>query len=207
MFGFGSGYEFCEPASDALARADRGGARSAGGDSLRQRAGADQPSFSGVVYRAEDRAGAHRAGTADAERTCGKFSRKVARRMLERQLVQEFVRGASEDRGLEEGVQRRTAAQQPGVFDAAGVRPPRAGAPVAYGSLRTCSRPTAGGRNCAVRRFECRMISCAEPGGRSEVAAPRRGVGKILLQGYRLPIKTDVAVQHGRFVVSVGAVI
>src|SRR5207245_9455522 len=105
------------------------------------------------------------------ERTCGKFSRKVARRMLERQLVQEFVRGASEDRGLEEGVQRRTAAQQPGVFDAAGVRPPRAGAPVAYGSLRTCSWPTAGGRDRAVRRFECRMISCAEPGGRSTATA------------------------------------
>ena len=45
----------------------------AAGDSLRQRAGADEPAFSGVVHRAEDRVGAHSTGTSDAERTRGKF--------------------------------------------------------------------------------------------------------------------------------------
>ena len=73
LLGAGSGYQFCQPAGDARAGANRGGARRAASDSLRQRAGADQPSFSGVVRGAEDRAAAYRAGTTDAERAGGKF--------------------------------------------------------------------------------------------------------------------------------------
>ena len=100
MSGAGSGHQLCQPASDAGVGGDRGGTRSAAGDSLRQRAGADEPAFSGVVHRAEDRVGAHPTGTADAERTRGKFSRAVARGVLERELVRESVRGAGEDRGV-----------------------------------------------------------------------------------------------------------
>ena len=42
------------------------------------RAGVYQPSFSGVVHREADRAGAHSAGQAAAERVRGKFQREVA---------------------------------------------------------------------------------------------------------------------------------
>jgi hypothetical protein len=35
------------------------------------------------------------------------------------------------------------------------------------GQIRAATRPTAGRRSYAVRRFECRMIPCAELGGRS----------------------------------------
>jgi hypothetical protein len=114
---------------------------------------------------AEDRAGAHRAGAADAERTCGEFSREAAGRVPERQLVRKFVGRAAEDRRVEGRVQRGEAAQQPGVCGAARVCPTNCGAPVAYGSLRAAIRPTAGGRSYAARRFRCRMIPCAEPGG------------------------------------------
>ncbi len=65
------------------------------GDPLRQRAGADQPAFSGVVRGTADRVGAHSAGQADAERACGELSRTAAGRVLERELVSEPVRCAS----------------------------------------------------------------------------------------------------------------
>src|SRR6266481_1250045 len=40
---------------------------------LRQRAGADEPAFSGLVHREEDRAHTHSTGASDAKRTRGKF--------------------------------------------------------------------------------------------------------------------------------------
>ena len=60
--------------------AERG---TAAGDPLRQRAGADQPAFSGVVRGAADRVGAHSAGQADAERARGKLSRTAAGRVFD----------------------------------------------------------------------------------------------------------------------------
>ncbi len=141
----------------------------AGGEKTRprKRPRANLTALSGVVPGKEDRAGAHRAGAADAERARGEFPREVARRMLERELVREFVRGARQDRSLEEGVQRRAPAQQFGVSSAEGVRAPSCGSAVAYGSLRAATRSTAAWRSYTVRQFECRMIPCAEPGGRS----------------------------------------
>src|SRR5262249_47918239 len=68
VFGFGSGYEFCQPESDASIGCGRGGARAAHGDPLRQRAGTDEAAFSGVVCGAADRVAAHSTGEADAER-------------------------------------------------------------------------------------------------------------------------------------------
>ena len=47
---------------------DRGRARAAVGDPLRQRTGTDESAFSGVVRGTTDRADAHSAGKADAER-------------------------------------------------------------------------------------------------------------------------------------------
>src|SRR5229473_5049818 len=87
--------------------------------------------------------------------------------MPERELVREFVRGAGEDRGLEEGVQRGAAAQQFGLFGAARVCAASCGAPVAYGSLRAATRRTRRGKSHEFRRFWCRMITCAELGGSS----------------------------------------
>ena len=101
--------------------ANRGGTGSAGSDSLRQRPGTDQSSFSGVVCGAEDRDAAHPAGTADAERARGEFSRQTTGRMFASELVWESVRGAAEDRGVAERVQRGAPAQQLGVSDAGGV--------------------------------------------------------------------------------------
>ena len=43
VFGAGSGYELCQPESDARVGCDRGRARTSVGDPLRQRAGADEP--------------------------------------------------------------------------------------------------------------------------------------------------------------------
>jgi hypothetical protein len=67
VFGVGSGHELCQAESDASAGADRGRTRSTAGDSMRQRAGADEPAFSGVVR-----------GTAD--RVCCTFSLESRRR-------------------------------------------------------------------------------------------------------------------------------
>ena len=82
---------FASRQSDAGAGSNHRRARGAAEDSLRQRARTDQPSFSGVVHRTPDRAGAHSTGAADAERTGGEFSRQIARRMLARELVRKFV--------------------------------------------------------------------------------------------------------------------
>src|ERR1041384_6027732 len=87
--------------------------------------------------------------------------------MLERELVRESVRGAEEDRGVERGVQRRTATQQPGVPNAAGVRASHCSASVAYGSLRAAMRRTERGTSHEFRRFKRRMIPCAKNWGRS----------------------------------------
>src|SRR5439155_7032734 len=87
--------------------------------------------------------------------------------MLERQLVCEFVRGATEDRRVERGVQRRAAAQQSGILDAAGVRTTHCSSAVAYGSLRAAMPRTERDRSHEFRRFWCRMILCAELVGRS----------------------------------------
>ena len=64
----GSGHQLCESASDAGAGDDSVGAGKTAGDSLRQRAGLHQPAFSGEVHQEVDRAGAHPAGEAAAER-------------------------------------------------------------------------------------------------------------------------------------------
>ena len=92
--------------------AERG---TAAGDPLRQRAGTDQPAFSGVVRGTADRVSAHSAGQADAERTSGEFSRTAAGRVFDGELVSEPVRCAAEDRGVEDRVQRRASAQQLGI--------------------------------------------------------------------------------------------
>ena len=94
----------------------------AAGDPLRQRAGTHQPAFSGLVRGAADRVGAHSAGQADAERAGGELPRTAARRVFERELVSEPVRCAAQDRGVAEGVQRGTAAQQFGIPHALQVR-------------------------------------------------------------------------------------
>ena len=54
VFGFGSGHEFRQLESDASTGRDRGRARTAESNSLRQRAGADEPAFSGVVRGTAD---------------------------------------------------------------------------------------------------------------------------------------------------------
>lgn len=67
-----------------------------------------------------DRAGAHSAGQADAERTGGEFSRTAARRMFEPELVSESIRRAAQDRGVASGVQRGASAQQLRIQNTAG---------------------------------------------------------------------------------------
>src|ERR1051326_2919263 len=114
MLGAGSGHQICEPEGDAGAGTDRGGARKTAGDSLRQWARTNFAAFSSVVHRAEDCFAAHSAGAADAERARGKFSREVARRVLECELVRELVGRAAEARRVAGGVQRAAAAQFPG---------------------------------------------------------------------------------------------
>src|ERR1700733_2246959 len=110
-----SRHQLRQPKSDASVGSNHRRARRAAGDPLRQRAGVDEPAFSGVVYRAADRASAYPTGKADAERASRKFQRAVAGRVFELELVSESVRCACEDRGLAEGVQRRTSAQQSGI--------------------------------------------------------------------------------------------
>jgi integrase-like protein len=51
MFGFGSGHQFCQPEGDAGGGSGDRRAGRAAGDSLRQRAGTNEPSLSGVVCR------------------------------------------------------------------------------------------------------------------------------------------------------------
>ena len=115
VFGLGSGYELCQPESDASAGCDCGRAGPTASDPLRQRAGVDEPAFSGVVRGTADRVGAHPARQADAERPHGELSRTVAGRVFDGELVSEPVRCAAEDRSVAEGVQRRTSAQQLGI--------------------------------------------------------------------------------------------
>ena len=101
---------------------DRGRARTALGDPLRQRAGADESAFSGVVRGAADRVSAHSAGEADAERARRELSRTAAGRMFDSELVSEPVRCAAEDRGVEDRVQRGASAQQLGIQNPERVR-------------------------------------------------------------------------------------
>jgi len=54
VFGLGSGHEFRQPESDASTGRDRGRTRTAESNSLRQRARADEPAFSGVVRGTAD---------------------------------------------------------------------------------------------------------------------------------------------------------
>jgi putative transposase len=82
VFGLGSGYEFCQSESDAGIGCDRGRARAAHGDPLRQRAGTDQPAFSGVVCGATDRVDPHSAGKAYAERTGKSFHGRLREECL-----------------------------------------------------------------------------------------------------------------------------
>src|SRR5690349_22030724 len=85
--------------------------------------------------------------------------------MFECELVREFVGCTSEDRSVEEEIQRGAAAQQFGEFAAAGVCATHCGSPVAYGSLRAAMRRTKRGRSHVFREVERRMILCAKPGG------------------------------------------
>src|SRR5690349_13680158 len=85
--------------------------------------------------------------------------------MFECELVREFVGCTSEDRSVEEEIQRGAAAQQFGEFAAAGVCATHCGSPVAYGSLRAAMRRTKRGRSHVFRGVERRMILCANPGG------------------------------------------
>ncbi len=95
--------------------------RTAESNSLRQRAGADEPAFSGVVRGTADRVGTHSARQADAERARREFPRTVARRVFDRELVSELVRCAAENRSLADRLQRRTSAQQFGIQNTEGV--------------------------------------------------------------------------------------
>ncbi len=79
---------------------------------LRQRAGTDQPAFSGVVRGTADRASTYSAGKADAERAGREFSRTAAGRVFVGELVSEPVRCAAEGRSVEDRVQRRASAQR-----------------------------------------------------------------------------------------------
>jgi hypothetical protein len=101
--------------------ANRGGAWIAVGDPLRQRAGVDEPAFSGLVCGTKDRVVTHPAGQADPECARRELSRTVARRVLGSELVSELVRCPAQDRGLAQGVQRGASAQQLGIPDAEGV--------------------------------------------------------------------------------------
>ena len=92
------GHQLCLAPSGAGTKGDHHRARQPRGDPLRQLAGADQPAFSGVGHRAQDRVAAHSARQADAECTAGKFQREAAGGVPERELVSELVRRAAEDR-------------------------------------------------------------------------------------------------------------
>jgi len=59
---------FCQPESDARVGFDRGPARTAFSDPLRQRAGTDESAFPGMVRGTKDRTGAYSARKAHAER-------------------------------------------------------------------------------------------------------------------------------------------
>ena len=102
-----------------------------------------------------------------AERACGKFSRETAGRMLECELVSEFVRRAAEDRRVAEGVQRRAAPQQLGIRNAERVRAANGDSAVAYGSLRAAIRNKPRSKSDEFRRAKRRMIHCAGLGGSS----------------------------------------
>src|ERR1043166_8353349 len=100
--------------------------------------------------------------------------------MLESELVQESVRGAAEDKGLAEGVQPGTAAQQFGVPDTGGVCA-RNGRRTRLWKRRWLRHL---GKRCAFPTFpqprrrrplfqrdlsnwKCRSMTCADLGGRS----------------------------------------
>jgi putative transposase len=88
----GSGHEFRQSESDASTGGDRGRARTAENNSLRQRAGDDEPAFSGVVRGTANRVGAHSTRQANAERAHQDFPRRVAGRVFDAELVSELVR-------------------------------------------------------------------------------------------------------------------
>ena len=81
MFVLGSRHQLRQPQGDASVGSDCGRARVTTRDSLRQRARTNQSALSGVVRGAEDRAAAHPAREADAERAHRKLPRTVAGRM------------------------------------------------------------------------------------------------------------------------------
>ena len=64
----------------------------------------------------------HSAGPTDAERACGKLQRAISRRVLESSLVHDAGGCQSKDRAMEEGIQCRTAAQQPGLSNIGRIR-------------------------------------------------------------------------------------
>src|SRR5437667_3715892 len=97
--------------SDASVGCDRGRARAALGDPLRQWARTHESAFSGVVCGAADRVSAHSTGETDAEGARRKLSREVAGKMLERELISKLVRCAAQDRGVENRIQRKTPTQ------------------------------------------------------------------------------------------------
>jgi hypothetical protein len=113
--GAGSGYKFRQPESDASVGCDHRSTRDSGSDSLRQRAGVHQPALSGLGGGEADRSDPYSAGQADAERADRKFSRTAAGRVFAGELVSKSIRCAAQDRRLEDGVQRETAAQQLGI--------------------------------------------------------------------------------------------
>ena len=99
-------------------------------------------SFSGVVHRAEDRVGAHPAGTADAERARGKFSREAAGRVLDVSWFGNLFEARRKIAAWREEYNEERPHSSLGYSDAGGVRASCCGAPVAYGSLRATTRRT-----------------------------------------------------------------
>ena len=117
------------------------------------------------------------------------FNGRMREECLKRELVREFVRGAGEDRGVAARIQRRAAAQQSGIPDAGGIRAgngrgkrlwkrrgcetpleiPQRGSHFPTAPAATVSPPP------SRQQFGCRIMTCAEFGGRS----PKRTLQKL----------------------------
>src|SRR3954449_9971958 len=84
-------FQYAEPACDASARGHHQPARRTAVPSLRQWTGGKQSAVPGLVCGAKYRHHSHPARKAHAERARPKFSRPIARRMSERELVLESL--------------------------------------------------------------------------------------------------------------------
>ena len=79
---------------------------------LRQWSGVYRPALSELLRGKQDRAAAHSAGKADAERRGRELQRPATRRVSERALVAHAGRWSREDRSLANGEQPRPSVRQ-----------------------------------------------------------------------------------------------